>query len=118
MSTPPKSGIIVYASNVKNLAQFYTNMFGMTVLRETNDFISIANDDLNIVIHTPPVEIPEQHFNSVKLFITVDSLTEAREKAVTLGGAALEGEWSNPIFKVCNIADSEGNHIQLREFNG
>ena len=91
-------------------------MFNMALLRETEDFISIGSEDFNIIIHVPPIEIPEHNFNTVKIFLTVESHEIARDKAINLGGEALEGEWSNPIFKVCNIADPEGNHIQIREF--
>ena len=90
-------------------------MFGMTLLRETDDFVSIGNDGFNIVIHTPPIEIPEPNFNTVKIFLTVENHEETKAKATELGGEVFEGEWSNPIFKVCNIADPEGNHIQIRE---
>lgn len=116
MKTPPKYGVIVYAKNVNALAQFYMDMFDMKPVRETPDFISIANEGMNVVVHNPPIEIPENHFNAVKMFITVDSLVQARARAIELGGSTLDGEWSNPIFKLCNIADPEGNHIQLREF--
>jgi predicted enzyme related to lactoylglutathione lyase len=116
MSLPPKSGVIVYSKNIKQLSQFYIDMFGMSLLRETDDFISIGSKEFNIVIHVPPVAIPEQNYNTVKIFLTVESHEEARGRAVDLGGEALEGVWSNPLFKVCNIADPEGNHIQIREF--
>jgi len=116
MNTPPKSGVIVYSKNIKVLSQFYIEMFGMVSLRETNDFISIGRDEFNIVIHVPPIDIPEQKLNTVKIFLTVENHESARKNAVKLGGKALMGEWSNPVFKVCNIADPEGNHIQLREF--
>ncbi|WP_147291832.1 hypothetical protein [Alteromonas aestuariivivens] len=88
----------------------------MKLLRETQDFVSLGNGEMNVVVHLPPVAIPEPQFNCVKMFITVENSLLAREKAVLLGGAAFDGEWSNPVFKVCNIADPEGNHIQLREF--
>ena len=87
----------------------------MTVQRETDEFISIAKDGLNLVIHTPPFELPNSNFNRVKLFLTVENLAESRQRAVDLGGESLPGEWSNHLFTVCNIADSEGNHIQIRE---
>lgn len=116
MSAPPKSGVIVYSNNPKRLSDFYIGMFDMTLLRETDDFISVGNDAFNIVIHTPPIEIPEPNFNTVKIFLTVDSHEKAKSRALELGGEVLEGVWSNPVFKVCNIADPEGNHIQIREF--
>jgi predicted enzyme related to lactoylglutathione lyase len=116
MSSLPKSGVIVYSENINSLSQFYMAMFDLELLRKTDDFISIGSNEFNIVIHTPPIEIPTLKFNAVKIFLTVESHKKARDRAVALGGTAMEGEWSNPLFKVCNIADPEGNHIQLREF--
>ena len=116
MSTPPKCGVIVYSKNIESLSRFYIEMFDMDLLRKTDDFISIGSEDFNIVVHVPPIEIPEQNFNTVKIFLTVASHDQAKGKAIELGGKALDGEWSNPLFKVCNIADPEGNHIQIREF--
>jgi len=111
-----RSGVIVYARDINKLSRFYIEMFGMVLQRETDEFISLSNGDLSVIIHRPPIELPEENFNTVKLFMTVDSHQVTKEKAVSLGGQAFEGEWANPIFKVCNIADPEGNHIQLREF--
>ena len=116
MSSPPKSGVIVYSRDISKLSQFYVDMFEMSVQRETEEFISIAKDGVNLVIHTPPIELPNNNFNTVKLFLTVENLAESRQRAIELGGESLPGEWSNQLFKVCNIADSEGNHIQIREF--
>ena len=88
----------------------------MVLRKETEDFVSIGNDDFNIVIHSPPLKIPKDNFNTVKMFLTASSHEDSRKKAVELGGDTLDGEWANPIFKICNISDPEGNHIQLREF--
>jgi predicted enzyme related to lactoylglutathione lyase len=112
----PESGVIIYARDFRKLSRFYIELFGMTVLRETEDFISIGSSAFNIVLHVPPIALPVPRFNAVKLFLTVESHEQARKKAIQLGGMALAGEWSNPIFKVCNIADPEGNQIQIREF--
>ncbi|MBD3654165.1 VOC family protein [Kangiella sp.] len=116
MNGPVKYGAIIYSSDIKALAQFYTELFSMKVIRETSEFISLAKDGFNVIVHTPPTIIPQQNVNTVKLFLTVDNLGAAKEKAVELGGKAFDGAWSNPLFSVCNIADSDGNHIQLREF--
>lgn len=116
MSGPAKFGAIVYAGNIQKLSTFYLEMFGLRILHETDGLVSLGGQCFNIVVHAPPVELPERNFNTIKMFLTVDDLEEAKRQAVELGGEALEGEWSNPIFKVCNIADPEGNHIQLREF--
>lgn len=116
MSTPPKCGVIVHSKNIESLSRFYIEMFDMFLLRKTEDYISIGSDEFNVVVHVPPIEIPEYNFNTVKIFLAVDSHEKAKSKAVELGGKALDGEWANPLFKVCNIADPEGNHFQIREF--
>ncbi|WP_240221800.1 VOC family protein [Rheinheimera hassiensis] len=116
MKAPAKHGALVYSNDIKNLAKFYKELFAMEVIRETTELISLVKDGFNIVIHTPPATMPQPDFNSVKLFLTVDNIEEAKLKAKELGGRLFEGLWSNPLFSVCNIADSDGNHIQLRQF--
>ncbi|MGJ8680318.1 VOC family protein [Paraglaciecola sp.] len=116
MKGPAQFGVIVYSTDIKGLAEFYVAMFGMSIGREATEFISLSHDGFNLIIHVPPVEIPTNNFNTIKIFLTVDSLEQAKLKVIRLGGDTLEGEWGNPIFKVCNIADPQGNHIQLREF--
>ncbi|TKB44381.1 VOC family protein [Thalassotalea mangrovi] len=116
MNKLPRNGVIIYAREINSLSRFYAEMFDMNVLRETAEFISIGSQEFNIVVHIPPTEMPDYTFNRVKMFITVDNLDKARDRVVELGGSTLEGEWSNPVFSVCNVVDPEGNHIQLREF--
>ncbi|MEO1082501.1 MAG: VOC family protein [Pseudomonadota bacterium] len=116
MSGPARHGAIVYARDVRELAAFYQRFFGMTQTRETPEFIALDLEGLSVIVHEAPVEFPRKTINTVKLFLTVPSLKQAREQVVEEGGAALEGEWSNAFFRLCNIADPEGNHIQIREF--
>lgn len=116
MTKPAKNGALIYSNDIKALANFYTKLFSMKVTRETSDFISLVKDGFNIIIHVPPAEMPQTDFNTIKLFMSVDNLDAARKKAISLGGQSFEGEWSNPLFTVCNIADLDGNHIQLRAF--
>ena len=116
MTSVAKHGVLVYANDIQALAGFYQTLFNMRVVRQTAELISLMQDGFNIIIHQPPAEIPQPVFNNVKVFMTVDSLAHARAHAIALGGRVLDGEWANPIFKVCNIADSDGNIIQLREF--
>ncbi len=89
MKGSAKYGVIVYSSDVKKLSEFYIEFFEMVLLRETDEFISIDKDGFNIIIHTPPIEIQERNFNAVKLFLTVDSLEEAKHQVKKFGGEAL-----------------------------
>lgn len=112
---PIQSGVVIYANDLKRVANFYAVFLGLNCLKETSELISLGNETLAVVIHTPPVPIPQPNFNTVKPFFTVENFEQARASVIELGGEALPGEWSNPIFKICNIADPEGNVIQLRE---
>ncbi|MDX5407582.1 MAG: hypothetical protein LPK11_11175 [Chromatiaceae bacterium] len=117
MSGPAQNGVLIYSGDLSNLSEFYEKLFGMRIVRKTKDFISLETNGFNVIIHTPPFELPNTAFSPIKLFLTVEDMAMSREQAVKLGGQAFEGEWSNPLFKVSNIADRDGNHIQLRQFN-
>lgn len=116
MTGPAKSGVIVYSHHIQSLAQFYIAFFDMRVTYESDELLYLESSGLNLVIHQPPIELYEPFFNRVKIFFTVNSLIEARSRVKELGGRVLEGVWSNEVFSLCNVADPEGNHIQLREF--
>ncbi|MET1254999.1 VOC family protein [Aliikangiella maris] len=116
MSGPAKNGVLIYSTHIDELSKFYEQLFDMKVIRKTSEMISLNKDGFNLIIHTPPFEMLEISFSPIKLFLTVADMKVTREKAVELGGKIFEGEWSNPIFKVSNIADCDGNHIQIREF--
>lgn len=117
MSGPAKNGVLIYSGNLSQLSEFYQQLFGMTVVRTTDDFISLEKDGFNLLIHLPPFPLPAAGFSPLKIFLTVDDMAMARQKALELGGQAFEGEWANSLFKVSNIADRDGNQIQLREFH-
>lgn len=117
MSGPAQNGVFIYSCDLSNLSEFYEKLFGMRVVRTSNDFINLETNGFNLIIHVSPFDLPTKAFSPIKLFLTVDDIAMSREEAVKLGGQAFEGEWSNPIFKVSNIADRDGNHIQIRQFN-
>lgn len=117
MSGPAQNGVLIYSGDLSNLSEFYEKLFGMRVVRKTNDFIGLEKNGFNLIIHVPPFDMPTKMFSPIKLFLTVDDIAVSREEAVKLGGQVFEGEWSNPLFKVSNIADRDGNYIQLRQFS-
>ena len=117
MSGPAQNGVLIYSSNIDSLSEFYLRLFNMRLLRRTNDFISMERDGFNLIIHVPPFNMPNETFSPIKLFLSVQDLEKARKDVIELGGKTFEGEWANPIFRVSNVADRDGNHIQLREFH-
>jgi predicted enzyme related to lactoylglutathione lyase len=116
MSGPSQNGVLIYSSELGSLSEFYEQLFNMRVVRKSNDFISLEKDGFNLIIHVPPFDMPNEAFSPIKVFLTVDDMAISRAEAVKLGGQAFEGEWANPVFKVSNIADRDGNHVQLRQF--
>jgi len=117
MSGPAQNGVLIYSGDLNNLSEFYEQLFSMHVVRKTKDFISLEKEGFNLIIHVPPFDMPNNAFSPIKLFLTIDDMAISRAEAVKLGGQAFDGEWSNPVFKVSNIADRDGNPIQLRQFN-
>lgn len=116
MPGPAQHGVLIYSGNLPQLADFYVQLFDMHITRETKDLISLDKDGFTLIIHVPPFDIPAGSVSPVKLFLSVQNMAATREKAIALGGSAFDGEWANPIFTVSNIADSDGNHIQIRQF--
>lgn len=117
MQGPAKHGVIVYTNDLDRLTQFYSKLFDMQIVKSSEQMHSLVSDGLNIVIHLPPEPLPEARYNTVKLFITVDSHAETHEQARQLGGQSMDGQWANPMFSVTNITDCDGNIIQLRVFS-
>lgn len=116
MPKPAQNGVLIYSGNFRSLAEFYQQLFGLAVIRETKEFVSLEKDGFNLIIHIPPFETSKESFCSIKLFLTVQNIEATKKEALELGGKIFDGEWANPIFKVANIADCDGNHIQIREF--
>jgi len=119
MSGPAKIGALIYGKNIEGLSTFYIELLGMIKLRETNEFISLDANGLNIIIHEFPADVPTNfdRQNTVKLFFSVNSLENSHAKVKELGGLVHKGVWKSPIFSVCNVSDPEGNIFQLREFS-
>lgn len=120
MSGPARQGVIIYAKEMQALAEFYQAVFDMQRLRQTNDFISLVKDGLHVIIHVPPSMVDtadaDTAFGGMKLFLTVDDMAQSQQQILALGGLVFPGQWQNALFKVSNVTDPNGNHIQLRQF--
>ena len=123
MPTNIRPGAVIFTGNPRRLAKFYENMTSLPV-RLTNDSITVlGSDTFELVIHAlagePPVdEAPRVREDSyIKPFFPVNSLSEARERAVALGGQLRppNEEWEARGFRACEAIDPDGNVIQFRE---
>ena len=122
---PARAGALIYAKHVDSLAAFYQTVLGMTVSHATVELTVLTSADAQLVIHAHPESIAGQvsitvppalrDRSAVKLFFTVDDLEATRALIPTLGGVVLPEIWSGPRFRVCNVADPDGNIFHIRE---
>ena len=122
---PARAGALIYAKHVDSLAAFYQTVLGMAVSHATVELTVLTSADAQLVIHAHPESIAGQvaitvppalrDRSAVKLFFTVDDLEATRTLMPTLGGVVLPEIWSGPRFRVCNVADPEGNIFHSRE---
>jgi hypothetical protein len=98
-------------------------MTGLAV-RFTDDAVTVlGSDTFELVIHAlsaePAVHEPlaAREDSYLKPFFPVANLSEARERAVALGGRLrpADKEWTARGFRACEAVDPDGNVIQFRE---
>lgn len=126
MTTPARTGALIYAKDLPRLSAFYQELLGMTVRHADGDHHVLASSDTQLIVHAIPPAIAAtfeittppalRDDAAIKPFFTVQSLTAARSRARALGGDVFEEEWEGPGFRVRNAHDPEGNILQLREF--
>ncbi|MBV7542543.1 hypothetical protein KW835_15700 [Acidovorax sp. sic0104] len=127
MSTMPQSGAVIFAKDIRRLADFYEQLCGLAEVHAEGDHIVLESGAVQIVVHaippriskaitiTQPPAVREQV--PIKLFFAVSDLAIARLRAAELGGhvAPAAKEWEARGFRACDGHDPEGNVIQLRQ---
>jgi len=136
--TRPKSGAVLFARDLPQMARFYEALLSMQVIERQHGYIVLESDDVQLVVHSMPAGAarsaqaasaassasdapssgPRRRIDvPVKLFFAVDSLAATREAAVALGGALSPAsrEWEARGFRACDGHDPEGNIVQFRE---
>ena len=127
MANPFTAGAIVYAKDLRRVAQFYAAVADLEIVHEVADHVVLESETHELVVVAIPAAIaarivitspPERRENTaLKLSFAVPSLAEAREAAKAAGGELNPPakEWSFQGMRVCDGCDPEGNIIQLRE---
>jgi len=118
-----RPGAVIFTGDHKRLANFYERITGLTVSFADDKVTVLRSDSFELVIHALPNESkvnqpPQVRQDSyIKPFFPVLSLSEARERAATLGGQLrpAEEEWTARGFRACETIDPDGNVIQFRE---
>ncbi len=125
MPGPARAGALIYAKDLERLSQFYQTLFSMQLLSADSEHHVIESADIQLVIHAIPpniaatfeIEVPPEprEEQAIKLFFTVQSLSNAEAVAASLGGKLFGQAYAGPGFKVRNGYDPEGNIFQVRE---
>lgn len=127
MPGPARAGSLIYAKDLELLSTFYQQVLAMTVLHADSEHHVLESPDTQLIIHaipphiantitvaSPPIPRTEQ---SIKLFFSVQSLTQTANLAESIGGQLFGQEYPGPGFKVRNAYDPEGNIFQVREWS-
>ncbi|WP_395794538.1 VOC family protein [Aquimonas sp.] len=125
MTTPARSGVLIYAKQFDSMSAFYQRVLGAQEVHADAQHRVLRSADAELILHaipphiaaeisieSPPLPREEQ---AIKPFFTVASLAEAERVAVACGGRVLGPIWPGPGLRVRNVCDPEGNILHLRE---
>ena len=127
MSSPLRTGAVIFAKDVAQVTTFYRELLSMAVAHTEPELVVLESNDIQLVIHGIPKRIadsftianpPEPRDDaSIKLFFPVASLAATRAAAAALGGrlAPPAKEWEARGFRASEGVDPEGNVVQFRE---
>jgi predicted enzyme related to lactoylglutathione lyase len=125
MPGPARAGALIYAKDLERLSTFYRQLLGMKLLKADDTLHVMESPDFQLLIHAIPPHIaatftiasppvPREDC-ALKLFFTVESLSDAASEAAGMGGCVTGPVWDGPGFRVQNATDPEGNIFQVRE---
>jgi predicted enzyme related to lactoylglutathione lyase len=125
MTTPARSGVLIYAKQLDSMSAFYQRVLAAREVHADAQHRVLRSADAELILHaipphiaaeirieSPPLPREEQ---AVKPFFTVASLAEAERVAVACGGRVHGPIWPGPGLRVRNVCDPEGNILHLRE---
>ncbi|WP_347888319.1 VOC family protein [Nitrosomonas europaea] len=127
MSSPARTGVLIYAKHLDKVSSFYEQVLGARVLHADSEHKVLQSPDVQLIIHAIPPQFAEQitiavppvprEEQAIKPFFTVESLATAERIAEEYGGKVWEPLWPGPGLRVRNVCDPEGNIIHLREYS-
>ena len=127
MSYQSRTGAVLFARRLDDVAAFYSYVLGLNEASRDDDHILLESPGFQLVVHRipgssgmateaahPPVR---RAAAAIKPVFFVDSLASVRAVAHAHGGTMepREKEWSFNGVPVCDALDPEGNVIQFRE---
>jgi catechol 2,3-dioxygenase-like lactoylglutathione lyase family enzyme len=127
MSYQSRTGAVLFATRLDQVASFYSNVLGLTEANRADDHILLESPGFELVVHRIPRQLAATHETpepavrraaaAFKPVFFVHDLASARRVAQAHGGTMepAETEWPFNGVRVCDALDPEGNVIQLRE---
>ncbi|MEY4762601.1 MAG: hypothetical protein RLZZ200_2457 [Pseudomonadota bacterium] len=123
---PARSGVLVYAIDLKRLAQFYVDVLGMQRRVADAEHIVLSSADAQLILHALPPQFramavagspaEPRRAAAIKPFHSVPSLAAAADAMRERGGELFAEQYQGPGFLARNGCDCEGNVFQLREW--
>tara|TARA_R110001592_G_scaffold362408_1_gene676105 strand:+ start:305 stop:676 length:372 start_codon:yes stop_codon:yes gene_type:complete len=117
-----RTGLVIYASSIGRLAEFYSHVFGLDVVESDSSYMLLVDGDFELVLLE--TEISKTALNShevrentpLKPTFFVDTRLELiGEKVKEKGGTIYPPKsWEFGGRQVCDACDCEGNIFQLR----
>ncbi len=124
MSASARAGVLVYATAVDRVAEFYGAVLGLRAVHRTDEMVVLRSADLELLVHAIPPAIAAtivittpprlRDDAAIKFFAPVASLDAAAAAARAHGGDLFGETWAGPGFAVRNAHDPEGNIFQVR----
>ena len=130
MSAIPTPCAVLFAKDVRKLANFYATVFDMEISEEEQTHELLTIEGFELVIHGIPQAVARQieissppivrEDSAMKICLPVESLADARRIVEANGGqlAAKSKEWEARGFRACDGYDPEGNVFQARQAAG
>jgi predicted enzyme related to lactoylglutathione lyase len=123
----PHAAAVVYAKNLKRIAEFYEKVASLSLKRAADDHIVLVSESFQLVVVQIPTHLADsieiedppvrRTRNPIKLVFFVEDIAAARDVAHAESGAlnASDDEWLFEGSRVCDGHDPEGNVFQLRQ---
>jgi predicted enzyme related to lactoylglutathione lyase len=121
------SSLVIFAVNVKAVADFYEAVLGLPLLPKPGDSkrdLRLGNDREEILIHSIPPQISQtivlesppipREESAMKPIFDVKELSTALEQVSLKGGVVTERTFTLDGLIRHDVVDPEGNIVQLR----
>jgi len=127
MSYESRTGAVLFAKRLEQVAAFYATVLGLHETNRDDDHILLESPGFQLVVHRIPRHeattvagsepVTRRASAAFKPVFFVQSLARVRAIATAHGGTMEpeDKEWSFQGAAVCDALDPEGNVIQFRE---